>query len=46
VKKFILSLNLPEEIPQVGRAGVDLFTQIYARVKTLQESGILGEGNE
>jgi hypothetical protein len=27
MKKFIFSLKLPEEIPQVGSAGVDLLTQ-------------------
>jgi hypothetical protein len=45
MKKFIFSLKLPEEIPQVGRAGVDLLTQNYVRIKTLQESGIVSEDN-
>jgi hypothetical protein len=46
MKKFVFSLKLPEEIPQVSSAGVDLFTQTYACIKTLQESGIVGEDNE
>jgi hypothetical protein len=46
MKKFIYSLKLPEDIPQVGSAGVDLFTQTHACIKTLQESGIVGEDNE
>jgi hypothetical protein len=42
MKKFIFSLKLPEEIPRVGS---DLLTQNYVRIKTLQESGIVGEDN-
>jgi hypothetical protein len=43
MKKFIFSLKLPQEIPQVGSAGVDLLTQNYVRIKRLKESGIVGE---
>jgi len=45
MKKFIFSLKFPEGMPQVGSAGVDLFTQNNARIKTLQESGFVGEDN-